>query len=164
MCIPNRAPGCGSVALTLWLDSPSRLAVVTKHVASSRHDWRRIKSQGKVSSSSTSTTSPTCSEEPNQTTLLVSVLTSAAQARHQVCFNKLLKIGRRIALGILSQALSFQDHDINFIFFSLSSFNLNGNFFLRWPTAPRYARTTGTTWIQHHGHITPMFKQLISSH
>lgn len=92
MCIPNRAPGCGSVALTLWLDSPSRLAVVTKHVASSRHDWRRIKSQGKVSSSSTSTTSPTCSEEPNQTTLLVSVLPSAAQARHQVCFNKLADV------------------------------------------------------------------------
>lgn len=99
MCIPKRAPGRGSVALTLWLDSPSKLAVVTKHVASSRHDWRRIKSQGKVSSSSTSTTSPTCSEEPNQTTLLVSVLPSAAQARHQVCFNKLLKIGQRSALG-----------------------------------------------------------------
>lgn len=98
MCIPNRAPGGGSVALTLWLDSPSRLAVVTKHVASSRHDWRRIKSQGKVSSSSTSTTSPTCSEEPNQTTLLVSVLPSAAQARHQVCFNKLLKKLADVAL------------------------------------------------------------------
>lgn len=44
---------------TLWLLSPSRLAVVTKHVPSSRDDDKRIRSQGKVSSSFTKTTSPT---------------------------------------------------------------------------------------------------------
>lgn len=65
--IPPVKTGREKVALTLWLDSPSRLAVVTKHVLSSRLDWRSIKSQGKVSSSFTSTTSPTCSQEPNQT-------------------------------------------------------------------------------------------------
>lgn len=44
---------------TLWLLSPSRLAVVTKQVPSSRDVDRRMRSQGKVSSSFTKTTSPT---------------------------------------------------------------------------------------------------------
>lgn len=44
---------------TLWLLSPSRLAVVTKQVPSSRDDDKRMRSQGKVSSSFTKTTSPT---------------------------------------------------------------------------------------------------------
>lgn len=51
----------------MWLDSPSKLAVVTKHVLSSLVECRSIKSQGKVSSSITSTISPTCLQKYNQT-------------------------------------------------------------------------------------------------
>lgn len=46
--------------ITLWLDSPSKLAVVTWHVPSARLLERKIRSQGKVSSSFTMTMSPTC--------------------------------------------------------------------------------------------------------
>lgn len=63
-------PGCQSGSdpelypksryITLWLDSPSKLAVVTWHVPSARLLERKIKSQGKVSSSFTMTMSPTC--------------------------------------------------------------------------------------------------------
>lgn len=45
---------------TLWLLSPSRLAVVTKQVPSSRDEDNRMRSQGNDSSSLTKTTSPTC--------------------------------------------------------------------------------------------------------
>lgn len=44
----------------MWLDSPSRLAVVTWQVPSARLLDRKIRSQGKVSSSLTRTMSPTC--------------------------------------------------------------------------------------------------------
>ena len=56
-------PGRGQVS-TLWLDSPSRLAVVTKQVSSSRLDHSRIRSQGNVSSSSTlnDVTHPECAQ------------------------------------------------------------------------------------------------------
>lgn len=46
--------------VTLWLDSPSRLAVVTWQVPSARLLDRKIRSQGKVSFSLTMTMSPTC--------------------------------------------------------------------------------------------------------
>lgn len=46
--------------VTLWLDSPSKLAVVTWQVPSPRLLERKIRSQGKVSSSLTMTMSPTC--------------------------------------------------------------------------------------------------------
>lgn len=49
----------GLVFITLQLDSPSRLAVVTKQIPSLVQDERRIRSQGKVSSACTSTISPT---------------------------------------------------------------------------------------------------------
>lgn len=58
---------CGSevrtTKRTLWLLSPSRLAVVTKHVPSSRDEDRRMRSQGNVSFSFTNITSPTWGEK-----------------------------------------------------------------------------------------------------
>ena len=52
--------GTNNRHVTLWLDSPSRLAVVTWQVPSTRLLDRKIRSQGKVSSSLTMTMSPTC--------------------------------------------------------------------------------------------------------
>ena len=52
--------------VTLWLDSPSRLAVVTWQVPSARLLDRKIRSQGKVSSSLTMTMSPTCRTDDRQ--------------------------------------------------------------------------------------------------
>lgn len=80
--IKKKGGGRGAVLLTLWLDSPSRLAVVTKQVLSSRLDCRSIKSQGKVSSSSTSTTSPTCSKKQTQISF-ISLFSPSAEAPDQ---------------------------------------------------------------------------------
>lgn len=52
--------------LTLWLDSPSKLVVVTWQVPSARLLERKIKSQGKVSSSLTKTMSPTWGQTDRQ--------------------------------------------------------------------------------------------------
>lgn len=59
-------PRAESRRVTLWLDSPSRLAVVTWQVPSARLLDRKIRSQGKVSSSLTRTMSPTCRTDDRQ--------------------------------------------------------------------------------------------------